>query len=125
MSRQVNIYLALLLRLLSILLLLTLSRLVFYWLNTSYFPGLTQDRWLDIMKGGLRFDIAALFYVNSLYILLQIVPLRIRYHQRYQAVARGVFFVTNGVALLANTVDMVYFRFTLRGLLLLSITGIK
>ena len=112
--RQVNIYMALLVRLLIILLLLTVSRFIFYWLNPSYFPGLTGERWWLILQGGLRFDIAAIFYVNAVYIFLQIIPFRIRYHAWYQRAARAVFAVTNGLALLVNTVDMIYFRFTLR-----------
>jgi len=110
----VNIYVALLLRLAIVLLLFFISRFLFFALNTEYFPGITFDRWMEIMKGGFRFDLAALLYVNSLYILLQILPLPFRYNIKYQKVARIIFFVTNGLALLANTIDFIYFRFTLR-----------
>ena len=109
-----NIYVALLLRLAIVLFLFFVSRFLFFALNTEYFPGITFDRWMMILKGGFRFDLAALLYVNSLYILLQILPLPLRYNIKYQKVARIIFFVTNGLALLANTIDFIYFRFTLR-----------
>ena len=109
-----NIYVALLFRLAIILLLLFISRFLFYGLNTEYFPGITFDRWMKILKGGFRFDLAALLYVNSLYILLQILPLPIRYNFGYQKIAKIIFFITNGLALFANTIDFIYFRFTLR-----------
>ena len=45
---------------------------------------------------------------------LQILPLPIRYNVIYQKISRIVFFITNGLALLVNTIDFIYFRFTLR-----------
>ncbi len=111
---SVNIYVALLLRLGIVLLLFFISRFLFFALNTEYFPGITFDRWMKILKGGFRFDLAALLYVNSLFILLQILPIPLRYNIKYQKVSRIIFFVTNGLALLANTIDFIYFRFTLR-----------
>ena len=103
----VNIYVALLLRLAIVLFLFFISRFLFFALNTEYFPGITFDRWMMILKGGFRFDLAALLYVNSLYIFLQILPLPLRYNIKFQKVARIIFFVTNGLALLANTIDFI------------------
>lgn len=111
---SLNIYAVLVYRLLIILFLLLVSRFLFYSLNTEYFPGITFSRWLTILKGGFRFDLAALFYVNALFILLMILPLPVRYRPGYQKAVRIVFFLTNGAALLINTIDFIYFRFTLR-----------
>ncbi len=113
-SRRVNVYLALLLHLAIVLFLLTISRFIFYGLNTSFFPGLDGARWKAILYGGLRFDVAAVIYINALYVFLQIVPLPIRYNATYQLVSKIVFFISNGVGLLVNCIDMIYFRFTLR-----------
>ena len=66
---SVNVYIALLLRLAIVLFLFFISRLLFYALNTDYFPGITFNRWMNILKGGFRFDLAAMIYVNSLFIL--------------------------------------------------------
>jgi arylsulfatase A-like enzyme len=96
------------------LFLFAISRFLFYALNAEYFPGLTVGRWLKILKGGFRFDLAALFYVNALFILLQIIPLPVRYNAIYQKISKIIFFFTNGAALLVNTIDFIYFRFTLR-----------
>ena len=113
-NARVNIYVALLWRLAIVLFLFFISRFLFYALNTLYFPGIDFYRWLKIIKGGFRFDLAALFYVNALFILLQILPLPVRYNAIYQKISYIVFFVTNGIALLVNTIDFIYFRFTLR-----------
>ena len=66
------------------------------------------------MKGGLRFDLAALLYTNALYLAMQIIPFKFRYNSIYQKVAKWVFLVFNAVALIGNFIDIVYFRFTNR-----------
>jgi arylsulfatase A-like enzyme len=116
MKKQVtvNIYIALLLRLGIVLFLYFISRFIFFALNTDYFPGISFDRWLRILRGGFRFDLAAMIYVNSLFILLQILPFPFRHNRVYQNVSRVVYFITNGLAFAINTIDFIYFRFTLR-----------
>lgn len=111
---KVNIYVALLIRLLLLMLFFMLCRFIFYALNTELFPGISFKQWLKILKGGWTFDLAALFYVNSLYILLQLIPFKFRYKPSYQKVAKIIFMVTNGLALVANGIDTVYYRFSLR-----------
>jgi phosphoglycerol transferase MdoB-like AlkP superfamily enzyme len=80
----------------------------------SFFPGMTPGNFLWLLWGGLQFDLTATLYVNSLYILLMIVPFDFRFRYSYQEIARYVFFVTNGVALTANVADFIYYKFTLR-----------
>lgn len=111
---SVNIYAVLLYRLTIVLFLFSVSRFIFYILNTEYFPGLTMQRWLRILRGGFRFDLAALFYVNAVFVLLMIIPLQVRYNTLYQKITKVIFFITNGAALLVNVIDFIYFRFTLR-----------
>lgn len=109
-----NIYWALLLRLLLVMLLFTLCRIGFYVYNTSFFPDMGFGNFLWLLWGGLRFDLTAVLYVNTLYILLMIVPFDIRFRYGYQEAARYVFFFTNGAALATNVADFIYYRFTLR-----------
>ena len=111
---KVSIYPALLIRLGVVLCLLMLSRLIFYWINTELFPGLDAKAWSRILYGGLRFDLAALFYVNSLYILTQIIPFKFRHNRHYQTISTFIFIFSNGLALLVNCIDFIYYKFTLR-----------
>lgn len=111
---KVNQLTALSIRLLWMLFLLWISRFIFFGLNYSHFPRLSFSDWTNILWGGLRFDLAALFYVNSLYALLQLSPFQFRYHPKYQLATRAIYIGLNGFALLLNTVDMAYFKFTLR-----------
>lgn len=75
------------------------------------FHGVTADQFITILKGGLVFDISAIVYINSLFILLHIVPLEIRYKDVYQLVLKYIFFTTNGIAIAMNGMDFVYYRF--------------
>ncbi|MFM8850473.1 MAG: LTA synthase family protein, partial [Cytophagales bacterium] len=109
-----NIYWALIRSLLLVMLLYSISRVAFYLFNLSFFPGITLQRFLVLMAGGLRFDLSATLYSNSLVILLMILPVTCRFKNWYKAMLKCIFFVCNTIAFAANTVDFIYYRFTLR-----------
>lgn len=92
----------------------TICRISFYLFNISFFPDMTWGRMSTIMLGGLKFDLSAVLYLNSLFILLTILPLTIKYHPTYQKVLHYIFIVTNGIGLAINIADNVYYRYTLR-----------
>jgi phosphoglycerol transferase MdoB-like AlkP superfamily enzyme len=106
-----NIFIALCYRILLIMILLTLSRLGFYVFNYIMFPDITFWQFMNILRGGLVFDISAVVYFNMLFILLGIIPFDFRYNKIYQEVLKYIFFLTNGIALAANGADYVYYRF--------------
>lgn len=109
-----NIYWALFLRLLLVMLLFTLCRIGFYFYNMSFFPDMQLSNFLKLLWGGLRFDLTATLYVNLLYILLTILPFDFRFRRGYLELLKYLFFVTNGFALLTNVADFIYYKFTLR-----------
>ena len=89
-------------------------RFLFYIFNRELFPDLTSEQWIKILKGGFVFDLSALFYVNAIYVLMQLIPFKFRYNKGYQKVAKIVFFITNGLAFLVNGIDIIYYKFSLR-----------
>ncbi|NPA45004.1 MAG: sulfatase-like hydrolase/transferase [Chlorobi bacterium] len=101
-------------RLLIVILLYSISRVLFYFYNINHFPDITFSRFLRIMQGGIRFDIAALFYINSLYILLYLLPFNFKYKKTYKKILKYIFLITNGIALAINTMDFFYFDFILK-----------
>lgn len=109
-----NLYTVLLKRLLLVMALFTLTRVGFYCFNLGFFPGINATEVLHILTGGLVFDLATVLYLNLLFILLMVIPLRIRFRASYQLVLKYVFFITNGLGLAANVADFIYYRFTLR-----------
>jgi phosphoglycerol transferase MdoB-like AlkP superfamily enzyme len=109
-----NILLVMSARLLVVLLLLFLSRILFYLFNLGYFSNLSIFDALKLFLIGLRFDISALLILNIPYILMNSVPFHFRENKWYQGIANGWYFVFNIIGLMGNFIDTIYFRFTLK-----------
>lgn len=109
-----NIYTSLLYRLGIVMVMLMVCRIGFYLFNLQYFPDMTLTNFLRLCWGGLTFDLATMFYVNMLYIVLMILPFDFRFHPYYKKTLQYLFLLTNGAAFAANVADFVYYRFTLR-----------
>ena len=102
------------LNLLIVMAIYTLSRVFFYWINLDLYPNVDDAHLLEMIMGGWRFDLTALLYLNSLYILLILLPLpiQIRNNKHYIRVTNYSFYIPNIIGLIANCMDMVYVRFT-------------
>lgn len=88
-------------------------RVEFVLVNYSaLMPGLVQNSWWDLVVGSLRFDTAGLLYLNALYVLVMLLPLRIRHNATYQAVAKWIFLIPNWIGVISNLADSLYFPFT-------------
>lgn len=111
---KLNIYIALATHLLLLLIVYTLCRIGFYAFNASLFPNMNPAKFVQILIGGLKFDICALFYLNSLYILLQIIPFTFRFRRGYQLFCKRLFIITNTIGIFFNFVDFAYYKFTLK-----------
>ena len=100
--------------LLLVMVLYTISRLFFYWVNIDLYPNVSAQHLLEMLIGGMRFDLTAMLYLNSLYILLALLPLpaHIRNHQAYIGASRWAFWIPNILGFIANCIDIVYVRFT-------------
>lgn len=109
-----NIYRALAQSLLLMMLLYMVCRVSFYAYNIEFFPGMTFSRFGRIMLGGLRFDLSAVLYLNSLFILLLAVPIALRFRPGYQKILKYLFLVINSIGLAANVADTIYYEYTLR-----------
>lgn len=69
------------------------------------------DKWL-LLRGSLRFDTSAIFYLNALWILLLLLPLHYKEKPWWHQVLRWVFVVTNSIGIVVNLCDVAYFRYT-------------
>ncbi len=91
-----------------------LTRLLFYLFNYTHFADMTLSQVLRAWGGGLRFDTAAVLYLNLLFILLSIAPFRFRKHKIYSQVINITFYLPNILGIMAGLADCVYFPNTLR-----------
>lgn len=113
-ARSINFYAGLCYRLILILFIYTLCRLGFYAFNSHLFNISSFHKFVIILSGGIKFDISALLYINSLYLILQLLPFKFRYKLSYQSFSKWLFIATNAVGILANFIDFVYYKFTLK-----------
>lgn len=107
-----NIYCALICRLIIVMLFYQQGRIMFYIFNNRLFPETDIPTFIELMVCGLSFDLTAALYVNSLFILSQILPFRFTTRKFYQLVCKIIFILTNGLAFLINVVDVAYYNYS-------------
>jgi phosphoglycerol transferase MdoB-like AlkP superfamily enzyme len=111
---HLNEYLVLLIRFGLVMVLYTISRIAFYFFNADLFENISLNTFLNLLSGGLRFDLSALLYLNSLYILIFLIPFKFKFNNGIRKSLKWLFIITNGTGLAANVSDIVYYRFTLK-----------
>ena len=90
-----------------------LSRVAFFAENWSTFaPYMSWSLFKSGLHGALVFDTSALLYVNSLYLVLMLLPLHLKERSGFHKALKWLFVVTNAVAVAMNLMDSVYFQFT-------------
>ena len=81
-----------------------------YWLENYSYLHYTFNIW----RGGLMFDTSAILYTNALYVVLMLFPLHLKENIVYHKICKWVFIVVNGLALIINLADSVYYQYTMR-----------
>ena len=90
-----------------------LSRVAFFVENWSTFaPYMSWSLFKSGLHGALVFDTSALLYVNSLYLVLMLLPFHIKERAGFHRVLKWLFVITNAVAIAMNLMDSVYFQYT-------------
>ena len=90
-----------------------LSRVAFFAENWSTFaPYMSWPLFKSMLHGALVFDTSALLYVNSLYLVLMLLPLHLKERAGFHKGLKWLFVVTNAVGVASNLMDAVYFQYT-------------
>ena len=92
---------------------LMLCRTAFYLYNAAVLGPLTWAEAWPLLAGALKFDTASVVYADGVFILLSLLPLRLRERRWYRAVLFWYYVAVNAVLVAAtNLADTVYFRYT-------------
>ena len=92
---------------------LMLCRTAFYLYNAAVLGPLTWAEAGPLLAGALKFDTASVVYADGVFILLSLLPLRLRERRWYRAVLFWYYVAVNAVLVAAtNLADTVYFRYT-------------
>jgi len=105
-----NIFL-LLIRIFSILIIYQLCRLLYFFYNINYFANINFVSYLKIIQGSIKFDISAVFYINSLVILFSLIPSNLIVKNWYKKFISFLFISCNFLGILVNIIDVFYYPF--------------
>ena len=115
MKKSLNELQLLLLRLSIALLAYPICKIIFFFFNYRYFSDVYIPDFIPMLFWGLRFDLSALVLVNSPFIILHIISFGFLTSKKwYQAVLKIVFVTVNSIAILADCVDLEYYKFTFK-----------
>lgn len=87
-------------------------RLLFWFFNRSLIPVGGVREYLSLAYHGLAFDTTAILYVNTLFILLSLLPIPATTRSGYQKFLLWLYFITNGIAMAMNFSDFIYYKFS-------------
>ncbi|MBA6151259.1 LTA synthase family protein [Gelidibacter maritimus] len=104
-------YLILLYRLFLAYVFYFIARVLFFFYNYDVLEVHSVGEFFKLSYYGLAFDTAAILYVNSLFIVLSLLPLRLTVSSWYQKLVFYVYFVTNLIGYAFNYVDFIYYKF--------------
>jgi len=110
---RIREYVVFLYRIFLVYLFYAIARGLFFAFNTDFMGEPANILlFLKLSFYGLQFDTAAICYVNLLFILLSLLPLRINTKPTYQKTLFYVYFITNGLAYLTNFIDVLYYPYS-------------
>lgn len=108
---RLNEYKAMVYRVLLVYLMYALSRFLFFVYNFSLLEINSLSEYLRLSYHGLAFDTTSIFYLNSLFVVLSMLPLWINTNKIYQNILFVIYFLTNLVGVAFNFVDLIYYKF--------------
>ena len=97
-----------------VMVLYSILRLSCYYMDRSIFPNMDTQHLIEILLGGTRFDLTAILYLSSLYIIGSLLPFPAAWRENtvYQKVLLWLYWVPNAIGMIVDAADSVYIRFT-------------
>lgn len=91
-------------------------RIAFLFENWSIVgAGLTGDSLRQIWLGGFRFDSSAIFYTNSLFLLLYLLPVHKKEHLGwYRGLTKWIYVAVNGLCVVIDLADSAFFEYRMQ-----------
>jgi len=89
-----------------------IARFLFWIFNKDLIKVESVSDYFNLAYHGTAFDTTAIFYVNSLFILLSLIPVIINTKPYYQKFLFWLYFIMNGIAYGMNFGDFVYYKFS-------------
>ena len=96
-----------------IMLIYTIMRVFCYWMDRAIFPNIDAAHLIEILLGGMRFDLTAILYLSSVYVIGMLLPLPASWRENtiYQKVLLWFYWIPNAAGIIVNMADSVYIQF--------------
>ena len=88
-----------------------IARVLFYTYNSDLLSVDSLGQFITLAYHGITFDRMAIFYVNSLFIILSIIPVFKSTSKGYQKIVFWSYIIPNLLAYSTNFIDFIYYRF--------------
>ena len=89
-----------------------IARCLFYVYNKNLIPIDSFIDFIALCYHGIAFDTTTILYVNSLFIMLSVIPLTINTKKGYQTFLFYLYFSTNLLAYMTNYIDFIYYKYS-------------
>lgn len=106
-----NEYKVLFYRILLVYVFYFIARILFFVYNQNLIPIDGASDIVMMCYHGLAFDTASILYLNLLFIIFSIIPIRINHNNSYQKFLFYLYFIPNLIGYATNFVDFIYYRF--------------
>ena len=92
---------------------LMLCRIVFYAYNSTLMGEIPFSEWWSLTCGSLKFDTVSIIYINAIFIILSLIPSRIRERRWWRRLKCWYYVVANSLLIVVtNLSDAIYFHYT-------------
>ena len=100
-------------RILLVYIVLWLCRAVFWIYNADLIGTTTSEELGQLIYGSWRFDTVSMLYVNIFFIVLSLIPLRLREKEWWQKIMFWYYIAVNTLTVVVlNVADIIYFNYT-------------
>lgn len=110
-----NDFTVLILRLLPLYFCILVTQVAFYLYNRVLLGPLTWSEFPMLLIGSLKFATVSIFYLNTPFILLSMLPFRFRQKKGYQRMLGWLYGIINSIGIVAlNVADIFYYRYAFK-----------
>ena len=100
-------------RIILLYVILMLCRLLFYAYNSTLIGEIPFSEWWSLVCGSFKFDTVSILYANALFIVLSLIPLRVREKSWWRRIKAWYYVVVNSLLIVVtNLADAIYFHYT-------------
>jgi phosphoglycerol transferase MdoB-like AlkP superfamily enzyme len=93
---------------------LTLTQIVFYFINAAFFNIVSVSDFFSIAAGFFRYAFATISVYLLPYLLLSLLPFTIKQRRWYRTITNFLYIIATEFMMFVSCIDMGYYRFTFK-----------